>query len=649
MDNYKATIILLFSFLLFHHSLAVVNTISSENRQKNVEQKQVNFEKEGEKIKSKRDENQSSIQNDIAEDRISHNDLSSVLQPQYPSSQYTPDVPQTFLPPANSFIKNFRSPDLMYVNPKLPFSRPPFPRGYPSFLPWKMNIPFNNLPPMKTFKTSPFPTSVEAYGPPRKPALPPFLAPGFPSKDFKRLSAPRIIPNNLHQDFSKLSIPGVPGVPGLQRIRNAFAPPTPPDIEYDGWQPIAGSISGPNHQNLQPDTLDSQLSSQTPDHTQITGIPSNSYGEPINNLADHNLKQQVIKTETDSGLPPPVLPDAEPLHNIQEQTNLNPLQFLSHPVEPVINNHNVNNDFPPSVGGDLEFQQLPKVNNEEALKLSFDNFKENVDSYLVPPPSSFSATGPYPASRRPDYNKRHQHAYHIPRNTGPIRPHTSLPFCSLPGNLIPPRNWANKFRDSTGEFSSLTNMYSLPVHHFTQFEKPQEAPITDSDVSMSFNQLIVNDDVLSALHTDLDQNSTALIKNTEINEDHYDNSLASSITNEIPSDDLQIQGPKGTYRLQIQPADGLKSADDSVVHSQLLSDGLLQNIIAAIEQPGEGPIEIQNTPQAQSLQQIHTHTHQDFIDLSAASSSIFSVMDKQLLQVDTSKSIETEQMPTSSS
>ncbi|XP_048509456.1 hornerin-like isoform X2 [Athalia rosae] len=74
------------------------------------------------------------------------------------------------------------------------------------------------------------------------------------------------------------------------------------------------------------------------------------------------------------------------------------------------------------------------------------------------------------------------------------------------------------------------------------------------------------------------------------------------------SDGFQIQGSKGIYSLQIQPADGglgTENSDGSIRHEQVLSNGLLQDILAAIEQPQNGRVEIQGSPQIQNLEEIY--------------------------------------------
>ncbi|XP_046658378.1 collagen alpha-1(I) chain-like [Homalodisca vitripennis] len=62
---------------------------------------------------------------------------------------------------------------------------------------------------------------------------------------------------------------------------------------------------------------------------------------------------------------------------------------------------------------------------------------------------------------------------------------------------------------------------------------------------------------------------------------------------------IPIQGNHGSYTLQIQPAGGIGSTgEQSIAHDQVLSNGLLQDILAAIEQQQPGPHQ-------QGLQQLY--------------------------------------------
>ncbi|KAK9304389.1 hypothetical protein QLX08_004181 [Tetragonisca angustula] len=78
-------------------------------------------------------------------------------------------------------------------------------------------------------------------------------------------------------------------------------------------------------------------------------------------------------------------------------------------------------------------------------------------------------------------------------------------------------------------------------------------------------------------------------------------------------DGFEVQGSKGTYTLQIQAADGglgTENSDGSIRHDQVLSNGLLQDILAAIEQPEQGQIQVQGQPEEQQLQHVYSNLPQ---------------------------------------
>lgn len=62
---------------------------------------------------------------------------------------------------------------------------------------------------------------------------------------------------------------------------------------------------------------------------------------------------------------------------------------------------------------------------------------------------------------------------------------------------------------------------------------------------------------------------------------------------------IPVQGQFGSYQLQFQSANGLGGGEgsgiDSATHEQLLSEGLLNQILSAIEQPGQSNIIIPQT------------------------------------------------------
>jgi hypothetical protein len=67
----------------------------------------------------------------------------------------------------------------------------------------------------------------------------------------------------------------------------------------------------------------------------------------------------------------------------------------------------------------------------------------------------------------------------------------------------------------------------------------------------------------------------------------------------IDINNIPVRGSLGSYTLQIQPADslgGLHSSSEHVPHAQVLNDGLLQSILAAIEQPQRKDVRILGHP-----------------------------------------------------
>lgn len=102
---------------------------------------------------------------------------------------------------------------------------------------------------------------------------------------------------------------------------------------------------------------------------------------------------------------------------------------------------------------------------------------------------------------------------------------------------------------------------------------------------------------------------------------------------------FQIQGSKGTYSLQIQPADGglgTENSDGSIRHEQVLSNGLLQDILAAIEQPENGQVQIQGAPQGQRLEEIYG-------DLAHAASGNIYEHDHNLVQNIVQRTVQSEE------
>lgn len=251
--------------------------------------------------------------------------------------QYGPPKQSFGLATSSLFSKpTYGPPKLHYGLPKQHFMPPLI-----SFPPFRSPKPQYG-PPLKLVATSsqqyippkpghgpPIPLSLETYGPP-----PPKLAIQFnplPNDEYGPPPPPVSVPQpqygppagDLYGPPPPAPPPGVP------------APPTPPDIKYDGWQPIAGLATTPNQSGPPTDTygppLDAkhnyvessagtQLSHASLSTSIDANVPSDSYGVPLQNPEDQDLKTSVRESSASSesnGLPPPPLPQNEPLHNNQ--------------------------------------------------------------------------------------------------------------------------------------------------------------------------------------------------------------------------------------------------------------------------------------------------------------------------------------------
>ncbi|XP_053983151.1 uncharacterized protein LOC128878720 isoform X1 [Hylaeus volcanicus] len=137
----------------------------------------------------------------------------------------------------------------------------------------------------------------------------------------------------------------------------------------------------------------------------------------------------------------------------------------------------------------------------------------------------------------------------------------------------------------------------LSSHEFKQEDGARAEALASSLVEQGFGQ--------AKNHGSSDVDASQFLNTHEGSEAL---SLAKGLAVTSGADGFEIQGSKGTYTLQIQPADGglgTENSDGSIRHDQVLSNGLLQDILAAIEQPSQGNIQLEGLPEGQSLQHIY--------------------------------------------
>lgn len=318
--------------------------------------------------------------------------------PQYgpPPPQYGPPPPQYGPPPTIKIPKPILSPKPIYGPPRPQKIKPPIPQyGVPFFKPV--------VHPIKPIYGPP--KVVTQYGPPliSDQSIPintnyiPSKV-NFPIKESifnvdsssSFLSPPISFGPPKHQHFIPDPVPHGPPNPGVP------APPTPPDIKYDGWQPIPGlvskiptSISLEHHQvndlQFNKDFIPPPTASVDVSHgsagisSHSSHSTSHSHSHTTNNVNSYNTAGisdsygAPLNTVTGSG---GVVGHDNPLANI----GINVDDSLS-----IIK----------SVGYEL---------NDSALKGNVFNTHVNVDdSYISPPLNSFAPNGPYPPSKNSQF------------------------------------------------------------------------------------------------------------------------------------------------------------------------------------------------------------------------------------------------------
>jgi hypothetical protein len=477
----------------------------------------------------------------------SHNPLNKV-KPQYslskPAFKPLPSLlNQNFSPPQSVFSSSkpeFNLPKPQYGPPKSQYGPPNSKYGLPlsSLKPPKpeyglppkfhtLPAPQYGLPSSNSGQTSldhglPIPLSIEDYGPPTKESFAPFV-----SKIEESYGPPPSLQTSPKHQYEVPAANNIYNSPPPPPSGNS-APPTPPDIKYDGWQPIPGHMSASDQQrplsnnygpplplnNYRPseifvppvNTYDLPVSDRVQGSELSSGnihpvpvlpnanIPSDSYGTPLNNPEDHSLKSSVSQSTTShesNGLPPPPLPQFEPLHNHQssidgsasnniDQHRVTGIDLSLNPEKPVSDfqsnsgNNNfynnttnqINNSYMqfifkfPSLGENgLLLQQLPAVSSA--------NYDISVPSNTYgPTSSSISSNGllsltnnlrgvKFPLLNQFDFGFHKNTGNYKNRNHG-IHRGPPPPF----NNFIPPRRPPTKFRDSVpAKLISSLNRY----------------------------------------------------------------------------------------------------------------------------------------------------------------------------------------------
>lgn len=287
-----------------------------------------------------------------------------------PPPDVPPPLPQTYVPPKP--LKPLYGPP-----PKIPLQRPP-----------KPFVPFNSFKPPKPIYGPPRPFKINSgqkfpkpffapkpsYGPPKPvygPPKPLYGPPTFSGPPKGNYGPPKFGPVKIIQSQPSSNygppepIPHGPPHPGIP------APPTPPDIKYDGWRPIPGVVSKPPSDTYGVPNGGQQISGDlhlnndfVPPPISAGGteglqhLPQDSYDAPVAPLhvpgltfhADPSLSLGLAAAGIDG--------------NIHDQS-LSVIKSVGYEIYPTGQTY-----LPPSGG----------------------------DSYIAPPASAFAADGPYAAA-----------------------------------------------------------------------------------------------------------------------------------------------------------------------------------------------------------------------------------------------------------
>ncbi|XP_077284429.1 uncharacterized protein LOC143909979 [Arctopsyche grandis] len=165
--------------------------------------------------------------------------------------------------------------------------------------------------------------------------------------------------------------------------------------------------------------------------------------------------------------------------------------------------------------------------------------------------------------------------------------------------------------DSSNSASSITNAFKqLPPG--TNLINFNENSVNSNSQSSQHNSLLSLEESKSENQKGKSLNTGEQAANFQQSNQNSFQQSQSILLNNIP-----IQGNLGAYTLQIQSANGLgqSASPDAIPHEQVLSEGLLQSILQAIEQPHQTQIIPQETPTVELPQN-------NYFDLSQAQSGL---------------------------
>ncbi|KAJ8951931.1 hypothetical protein NQ318_013597, partial [Aromia moschata] len=199
-------------------------------------------------------------------------------------------------------------------------------------------------------------------------------------------------------------------------------------------------------------------------------------------------------------------------------------------------------------------------------------------------------------------NARSKHSFPVPQDCNLQKTH-SLPS---PSYGVPS---ANGYAVSDVSLSSNVGGAHALAQTYGPSSLGNTGPSVDISYQVSETHSEGDDYDLSAAHSQkVSSKANINLINEESQGKAYGKSVAESFgphselvqSQSIDLNNIPVQGALGSYTLQIQSADGSQS---QVAHSQVLNEGLLQSILAAIEKPdqsGQSIIKLQKSLEKQN-------------------------------------------------
>ncbi|XP_018326060.1 uncharacterized protein LOC108737613 [Agrilus planipennis] len=568
---------------------------------------------------------------------------------------YGPPVRQVFLslpqknygPPPSKPVNVFlKAPTPLYG---APFPARPFPQK-PLISTYKVPKPVYGVPPKYSKIPKPLygpPTGpLNTYGPPATyigvpigitpPGKGSFESPkdsyGVPVKNVHLpLHTPKQLPPQLPL--------GPPGIP---------APPTPPDIKYDGWQPIPGLVSKPPSAYGAPNvpkhsSLDLNINSdfvppplEVEDHKHNGQGFRDSYSAPLNSVTGSGgvVSSSGLALKPEPGDDITLSLGLSSLGIQSGRESLSVIKSIDYDLSQFGNLLNVQLPLPGSSGGLIPpsgvygappagHYGIPLLNSQKTQvplgliqtigkNVGFNDgyHSQGNQQYLSPPVADQKYHG-VPSS-----------FYNPPLENKPI------PFESSGaggGGYLPPATISDSY--GTPQYSELTSSYSnIPVSYDLTSSVPGHIPISHNsngahigsdencDTEAQINLEVPlssgsgysgNEETAADLEVALSQKSKSVsvdpnnevagkssLGSKETDEDAHAVSIAKSLhpnselikSRDIDLNNIPLKGSRGTYTLSIQSSDGSGSLK-SLPPDQILNEGILQSILNAIEQP----------------------------------------------------------------